>query len=37
MGLAIDVPEHDWELGGIPCTIVRFRVDWPAIDGASAP
>lgn len=25
MGLAIDVPEHTWELGGVPCPIVRFR------------
>ena len=29
MGLAIDVPDHDWVLGGIPCPIVRFRIDWP--------
>ena len=29
-GLAIDVPEHDWVLGDVPCPIVRFRVDWPA-------
>jgi hypothetical protein len=29
MGLAIDVPGHDWVLGGIPCPIVRFRRDWP--------
>jgi ribosomal protein S18 acetylase RimI-like enzyme len=29
-GLAIDVPHHDWVLGGVPCPIVRFRVDWPA-------
>src|SRR5262245_3082493 len=28
MGLAIDVPSHDWVLGGIPCPIVRFRRDW---------
>ena len=25
MGLAIDVPDHDWVLGGVPCPIVRFR------------
>ena len=25
MGLVIDVPEHDWVLGGIPCPIVRFH------------
>jgi len=30
MGLAIDVPEHDWVLGGIPCPIVRLSLDWPA-------
>jgi GNAT superfamily N-acetyltransferase len=30
MGLAIDVPDHDWVLGGVPCPIVRFRLDWPA-------
>jgi GNAT superfamily N-acetyltransferase len=29
-GLAIDVPDHDWMLGDVPCPIVRFRVDWPA-------
>ena len=29
-GLAVDVPEHDWVLGDVPCPIVRFRVDWPA-------
>lgn len=28
-GLAIDVPDHDWVLGDVPCPIVRFRVDWP--------
>lgn len=28
-GLAIDVPEHDWVLGDVPCPIVRFRQDWP--------
>jgi GNAT superfamily N-acetyltransferase len=25
MGLVIDVPDHDWILGGTPCPIVRFR------------
>jgi GNAT superfamily N-acetyltransferase len=29
-GLAIDVPEHDWLLGDVPCPIVRFRIDWPS-------
>jgi GNAT superfamily N-acetyltransferase len=29
-GLVIDVAEHDWVLGEIPCPIVRFRQDWPA-------
>ena len=29
-GLAIDVPDHDWVLGDVPCPIVRFRADWPA-------
>ena len=28
-GLSIDVLEHDWVLGGVPCPIVRFRVEWP--------
>lgn len=27
--LAIDVADHDWVLGDVPCKIVRFRVDWP--------
>ena len=31
-GLAIDVPEHDWVLGDVPCPIVRFRRDWPPDD-----
>jgi GNAT superfamily N-acetyltransferase len=31
-GLAIDVPDHDWILGDVPCPIVRFRIDWPAND-----
>jgi GNAT superfamily N-acetyltransferase len=26
-GLAIDVPDHAWVLGGVPCPIVRFRGD----------
>jgi GNAT superfamily N-acetyltransferase len=25
MGLVIDVPDHAWVLGGVPCPIVRFR------------
>jgi ribosomal protein S18 acetylase RimI-like enzyme len=29
-GLTIDVPDHDWVLGDVPCPIVRFRIDWPA-------
>ena len=29
-GLAIDVADHDWLLGDVPCPIVRFRHDWPA-------
>ena len=29
MGLAMDVPNHDWVLGGVPCPIVRFRGDLP--------
>jgi ribosomal protein S18 acetylase RimI-like enzyme len=32
-GLAIDVPEHDWVLAGVPCPIVRFRLDWPPAPG----
>lgn len=27
MGLAIDVAEHDWVLGDVPCPIVRLRGD----------
>lgn len=27
MGLVIDVPDHSWVLGGVPCPIVRFRGD----------
>ncbi len=34
MGLAIDVPDHDWVLGGVPCPIVRYRLDWPAHEPA---
>jgi GNAT superfamily N-acetyltransferase len=30
MGLAIDVADHHWVLGGVPCPIVRFRRDWSA-------
>jgi GNAT superfamily N-acetyltransferase len=30
VGLTIDVPDHDWVLGDVPCPIVRFRRDWPA-------
>ncbi len=29
-GLVIDVPSHDWVLGGVGCPIVRFRIDWPS-------
>lgn len=29
MGLAVDT-EAEWFLGGVPCPIVRFRLDWPA-------
>ena len=29
MGLAVDA-DTDWVLGGVPCPIVRFRLDWPA-------
>jgi ribosomal protein S18 acetylase RimI-like enzyme len=28
MGLAIDVPDHHWILGDVPCPIVRLRLDW---------
>ena len=35
MGLTVDVPDHDWVLGGVPCPIVRFRGDRPQ-DGSSA-
>jgi GNAT superfamily N-acetyltransferase len=30
MGLVIDVADHHWVLGGVPCPIVRFRRDWAA-------
>ena len=29
MGLTIDVADHDWVLGNVPCPIVRFRGDRP--------
>lgn len=29
-GLAVDA-ETDWVLGGVPCPILRFRLDWPAV------
>jgi len=34
MGLTMDVAEHSWVLGDVPCPIVRFRGDWPA-DGTA--
>jgi ribosomal protein S18 acetylase RimI-like enzyme len=39
MGLVIDIADHHWMLGGIPCPIVRFRRDWAAAapSGAAAP
>jgi len=30
MGLAVDIPDHDWVLGEVPCPIVRYRLDRPA-------
>ena len=30
MGLTIDVADHHWVLGDVPCPIVRFRRDWSA-------
>jgi GNAT superfamily N-acetyltransferase len=33
MGLAIDA-QTDWVLGGVPCPIVRFRLDWPVAASA---
>jgi GNAT superfamily N-acetyltransferase len=35
MGLALDVPHHDWVLDGVPCPIVRFRGDRP-LEGSPA-
>jgi len=35
-GLAIDVPDHHWVLAGVPCPIVRFRLDRPTGEPASA-
>jgi GNAT superfamily N-acetyltransferase len=29
MGLTVDVADHAWELGGVACPIVRYRLDWP--------
>jgi ribosomal protein S18 acetylase RimI-like enzyme len=34
MGLAIDVSDHQWVLAGVPCPIVRFRLDWPLAEPA---
>lgn len=34
MGLTIDVPDHDWVLGDVPCPIVRYRQDWPPAERA---
>jgi GNAT superfamily N-acetyltransferase len=34
MGCSIDGPDHLWELGGVPCPIVRLRLDWRAAPGA---
>ena len=34
MGLAIDVADHDWILGDVPCPIVRLRGDRPPTDPA---
>jgi ribosomal protein S18 acetylase RimI-like enzyme len=31
-GGVIDVPTHDWVLGGVPCPIVRLRIDWPVTE-----
>jgi GNAT superfamily N-acetyltransferase len=30
VGLTMDVAEHDWVLDGVPCPIVRYRLDWPS-------
>jgi ribosomal protein S18 acetylase RimI-like enzyme len=27
MGLTVDVPDHAWVLGDVPCPIVRYRLD----------
>ena len=27
MGLAVDVPDHAWVLGGVPCPVVRLRTN----------
>ena len=35
MGLTLDIPDHDWVLGGVPCPIVRFIGNRPP-DGSSA-
>lgn len=32
MGLSVDVPDHDWVLGGVPCPIVRYRRDGAPVD-----
>jgi ribosomal protein S18 acetylase RimI-like enzyme len=29
MGLTVDVTDHAWVLGGVPCPLVRFRGDRP--------
>ncbi len=34
MGLTLDVADHSWVLGDVPCPIVRFRLDWPADEPA---
>lgn len=33
-GLTMDVAEHFWILGDVPCPIVRFRRDWPVDEPA---
>lgn len=35
MGLTLDIPDHDWVLGGVPCPIVRFIGHRPS-DGSPA-
>jgi GNAT superfamily N-acetyltransferase len=37
MGLVIDVADHHWVLGGVPCPIVRFRHDWRPAAPSAAP